>query len=174
MSRATSGVRSDRPTGASRPQIYYYEDHVTIRIKRRDWDEGLEKHAKSANTSIDQAARAAWKASEGAGPIDDSGAGKATHPVMQSDPRDEIPLVNCSRTRFLISAIGCMLAGGAIAAVTLATNNSNAADFKPLVLPNFKSHGESDAVIGALAVGAPALTVVFIWLIYEMMCKPRN
>ena len=154
MSRATSGARSDRPTGASRPQIYYYEDHVTIRIKRRDWDEGLEKQAKSASGSIDQAARAAWKASEGAGPIDDSGAGKATHPVMQSDPRDEIPLVYCSGTRRIISALACLISAGTIFAIHLAGNDGNVPGFKPLTQPGMGSKREQDFFVFATIIGS--------------------
>lgn len=170
MSRSISGPRSDRPTGALRPQIYYYEDHVTIRIDRNDWDEGLEKHAKSANTSVDKAARAAWKASEDSDPVDGSGAVKQTHPALQSDPRDEIPLIYCNTTRRIISAVGCLLSAGAITAITIAGNHGDVAGFKELPVNEYEPKGDSDLFIGTFGA-AFAVAVTAFGCLFANTCK---
>ncbi len=137
MSRSISGPRSDAPTDALRPQIYYYEDHVTIRIDRGEWDAGLERQAKSANIATDKAVRAAWKASEANGPIADPGTARAIHTVARSDPRDAIPLVYSNTTRRIMSVVGCLLSTGAIVGVNLLGNAGYVPGFKELPLvPN--------------------------------------
>lgn len=167
MSKSVSSQRTEAPADVLSPQINYYDDHVTIRVPNGQWNEALQELAQSAKVTSDPRAVAKLIASERSQPAANQDVPKAARPVLQWDPRDEIPLTHCNKTRRIIGLVGFIVSSVTIFGVHVASIADRVPGFQPLTIYEMQQ-GEDPAVfklnnivgLSCLAIGNLILAVL--------------